>query len=113
MDLHACSSCHFPCVETFYFCPNCGKKFKDPPVSTTVLKQLEIYTISVLLPPLGLWPGIKYLKQETQKAKIIGAVAVILTIASIGITTWIAFDVVQRLNAGLNSQLQLYQGIGY
>lgn len=113
MDLHSCSRCHLPVLEDFYFCPHCGKKFRDPPVSTTVLKQIEIYVISILLPPLGLWPGIKYLKQENQKAKMIGSVAIILTIISIVITSWIALDMFNKFNATLNAQMQQYQNLTY
>lgn len=113
MDLHSCSRCHLPVLEDFYFCPHCGKKFKDPPVSTSVFKQLGIYVISILLPPLGLFPGIKYLKQENPKAKIIGSVAIILTVVSIIITSWIALDMISHFNANFNTQLQQYQNLNY
>ena len=73
-------------------CPNCGKKIKEPPVLTSIGKQISIYLISFLLPPFGLAPGIRYLMQPDQKAKIIGIVAILLTIVSIGLTIWFTMN---------------------
>ena len=98
MDQQICPACHLSLSESFYFCPNCGKKIKEPPVSTTVGKQVGIYAMSILLPPLGLWPGIKYLLQKDQKAKTIGIIAIVLTIFSTIITSWIAINFFNQLN---------------
>ena len=108
-----CPFCHSPTTETYYFCPNCGKKLKEPPVSTTILKQIGIYALSIFLPPLGLWPGIKYLKQDNKKAKIIGLVAVILTVISTVITVWLTIGLTSQLNSQINQllkgQVDIYQ----
>ena len=108
-----CKHCDFPIAENFYFCPNCGKKLKQPPLSTGILRQIYIYGISALLPPLGLWPGIKYLMQPTGKAKIIGLIAIILTVLSIALTIKIAMDILSAQIAIANQQLQLLEGVGY
>jgi len=65
------------------------------------------------LPPLGVWPAIKYLRQADKKSKKIGLAALFLTIISIVITIWLTINLVNSFNSGLNSQLNLYQGIGY
>lgn len=101
-----CPKCQSPIAEANYFCPNCGHKIKEPPVSVTITKQIGIYLLSILLPPLGLWPGIKYLRQSDQKAQIIGAVAIILTIFSIIISVWLYLLTINSISATLNSQLQ-------
>lgn len=45
--------------------------------------------MSVFLPPLGLWPGIRYLKQKDEKSRMIGFIAITLTIVSTAITIWL------------------------
>ncbi len=74
----------------------------EPAKSTSIGKQLYIYTISILLPPLGLVPGIKYLMDKNQKAKMIGIIAIVLTIVSTVLTFYISLNF-------LNSQIQSSQ----
>jgi len=96
-EVLSCPFCHYPTIEAFYYCPNCGKNLKAAPVSISVLKQIWIYAISLLLPPLGLWPGIKYLKQSNDKAKTIGLVAIILTIISSAVTIWLTMGLISQV----------------
>ena len=109
MDLEICPSCHFPLSENFYFCPNCGKKIKELIASVAIGKQIAIYLLSLFLPPLGLFPGIKYLLQKDQKRKMIGVVAIALTIFSTIITVWITIN----LTKTVNTQLNQYNNLGY
>lgn len=83
------------------------------PLSTTFLKQLAIYLISVFLPPLGIWPAIKYWRQQDEKSKKIGLVALVLTIISIVITSWLTISFINSFSKGVSDQLNLYQDIGY
>ncbi len=108
-----CLFCHFPLAENFYFCPNCGKKIKDTPVSITILKQLSIYAISLLLPPLGFWPGIKYLLQNDPQAKKIGLIAIVLTLISTIITIWLTVNFITKINSTFNNQINPYQNLGF
>ena len=108
-----CPFCKSPVAETFYFCPNCGKNIKPVPLSTSFLKQIGVYAVSILLPPLGFWPGIKYLKKESKTAKMIGTIAIILTIISTVISVWLLKDLVNQINQLLNSQLKSYQYLGF
>jgi len=96
-----------------YFCPNCGKKLKEEPQSTTLLKQLLIYFVSFFLPPLGVWPAIKYLRQGDEQSKKIGFIALFLTIISIVITGWLTLNFINSFNKELGNQFDLYQGIEY
>jgi len=91
-----CKHCNYPIADTFYFCPNCGKKIKDPPPVTTFAKQISIYLTSVLLPPLGLWPGFRYLFSKDPKARVIGIIAIVLTIVSLFLTTWFTINYFQN-----------------
>lgn len=100
-----CPSCHTALPQNSFFCFQCGKKIKEPPVSTTILRQIGLYLLSFFLPPLGLWPAVKYLRQDDQKAKIIGIVCIILTIVSTVATLWATMEVVQTFNKTMQSQL--------
>lgn len=110
MEQQYCAGCHFPTAETFYFCPNCGRKIHEPPVSTGVPKQLGIYLISVFLPPLGLWPGIRYVRQPNQNMRIIGTIAICLTVLSTIVTVWLTVGVMDMMQLTIEDQLQLYGG---
>ncbi len=85
----------------------------EKPLSTTFLRQLLIYSVSLFLPPLGIWPAIKYLRQQDEKSKKIGLVALFLTIISIVITSWLTISFINSFNKELGNQLNLYQGIEY
>ena len=107
-----CPHCETVCPSANYFCPNCGKKLKDKPLSTSAAKQIAVYLISFFLPPFGLGSGIKYLKQEDGKSKAIGGVAILLTIMAIIITILITINVLNSMSKVLNGQLNPYGGLG-
>jgi len=102
-NIPICPACHQSVVPEWYFCPNCGKGLKAKPVRVSAATQIGIYALSVFLPPLGLWPGIKYLSKEGRGAKIVGAIAIVLTIISSVVTTWLTFRYLQ-------SYLAIYSG---
>lgn len=111
MDPKICQSCHFPIADNFYFCPNCGKKIHEPPI--TIAKQISVYAISLLLPPLGLWPGIKYVLQKDEKTKTVGIIAIILTVISTIVTLWLFMNTITSITSGIGSPLNQYQNLGY
>lgn len=113
MDQVSCPSCQYPILGTNYFCPNCGKKLKDPPVKTGLGNQIGIYLVSILLPPMGLWPGIKYLRQNDKKAKIIGSIAIVITVLSLVVSTVATINFVNQINNSVNTQMQQLQRYGY
>lgn len=104
-----CPFCHVVTFPNNYFCPNCGKKLREKPFSTSVLSQIGIYLLSVLLPPLGLWPAFRYLRQKDEKAKIVGLVALVLTVLSTVVTLWLAIQIMVSVNKNINEQLNMYQ----
>ena len=105
-----CPYCRGNVSLSDYFCPGCGKNLKAKPQSTTFAKQLLIYFISVFLPPLGIWPAVKYLRQPDEKSKKIGLVALLLTLISIVLTGWLTISLINSFNQQLGSQLNSYQG---
>lgn len=79
----ACKVCRQPIQISWNFCPNCGNTLRERPLSTSFGKQLLIYSISFFLPPFGLGYAFKYLKQDNPRSKIVGVIAILLTILSI------------------------------
>lgn len=90
-----CPKCKIAVSPEDFFCRNCGKPLKPRPLSTSIGKQTIIYLVSIFLPPFGLSPAVKYIKQPDSKSKIIGWVAVALTILSITITTLLFIKTIQ------------------
>jgi hypothetical protein len=98
-----CPICHQPVTPTAYFCPNCGAPLRPKPPSTTLLTQIGIYALSLLLPPLGLWPAIKYIRSNDEAARRVGWIAFALTVISIIVTIWLTEALIQNLQAQLDA----------
>jgi len=111
-----CQVCHQPILPQYYFCPNCGTKLNEAPLSTSVETQAWIYAFSIILPMIAFifvtrWPGVKYFKSNDPKTKQIGQIAWALIILSTIITIWLAVvwtqnyikKTVDSINADLSS----------
>jgi hypothetical protein len=98
-----CSSCNAPVTVSANFCPNCGDSLKLMPPATSVFRQIIVYLISFFLAPFGLWYAWKYLKQDDRTSKIIGTVAIALTIAAIVLAIWMTAGLFKMANQYLNS----------
>lgn len=90
-----CLTCHQPILPAYYFCPNCGKEIKEKPEPISIVNQIGIYALSIFLPPLGLWPGIKYAKKKYPQARNVGIAAIVLTIISTIVSVWYIFVMFQ------------------
>ena len=100
-----CDFCHVVNSPEFFFCPNCGKELRRKPLSTSVIKQVGLYLFAFFLPPFGLFPGIKYMKQGSEKEKAVGLAMILLTVVSIVITVWLTFATVKAMQ-NIYGQLQ-------
>ena len=78
-----CPQCHQTISPEWYFCANCGKNLKEKPPSTTWLAQTSLYLLSIFLPPLGLWPGMKYVRSSYPPARRVGIIIIVLTAVSL------------------------------
>ena len=112
MEPQFCPVCKFGIVEGYVFCAHCGTKLKDVPFEISMQKQIGVYLLSFFLPPLGLWPGIRYLRNADQKAKHVGLIAIFLTILATVISIWATVGFVNTVNKTVNSQMNLQQ-LGY
>ncbi len=69
--------------------------------------QVGLYLLSVLLPPLGLWPGMKYLRSSYAPARRVGIIVAVLTAVSFVVSLiifehWLS-NAVQQASNTLNS----------
>jgi len=87
-----CPKCKTVTASSSFFCPNCGKQLRKKPIPTTIGKQIYIYAISILLPPLGLWWAFPLIFQKDTKSKIVGVVTFILTVISFVVMVKIFMD---------------------
>ncbi|MDD5464685.1 MAG: zinc ribbon domain-containing protein [Candidatus Moranbacteria bacterium] len=88
------------------FCLKCGFQMKEIPPSSSVWKQISIYFISFFLPPFGLIPAFKYLRQSDTKLKNIGLIAIFLTFLSITISIYLGVTLFNQLNTEVNKEMQ-------
>jgi len=107
METKYCPQCKAIALSSFYFCPNCGKKLRDKPMSTSVATQIGVYLLSFFLPPFGLIPALRYMRQTDRKSKIIGVVAIVLTAISLVVSVYYAIIFINQFNQTLTSQLNL------
>ena len=101
-----CPQCHQAVSPTDVFCPHCGKQLKEAELKISLITQLWIYFVSLFLPPLGFWPGIKYYRNSDPKAQQIGMIAIILSVVSTVGTLWLTYEF-------LNIYLSTFSQIGY
>lgn len=106
--MNSCRNCRAQLSPEMNFCPNCGKKIKDPRPGTSVVAQIGVYLVSFFLPPLGIWPAVKYLKAGGKRERKIGYAAIIITVISAGIAFWITKIIVDSVNQSLRS----FSGLG-
>jgi hypothetical protein len=99
-----CKYCQKPVWDSYFFCPNCGKKLKEPPFKFSWAKAFGIIIASFLLPPFGIIPAVKYLRINDNRARAIGLIALALTI----ILTVIVVILIQNL---ITTMTQTYNQI--
>lgn len=72
----------------------------------SVIKIVGLLAMSLLIPPLGLWPGIKLLFKNDRKGQAVGLAAIFLTAVSIAITVWFTIGFINSQMESLQGQLQ-------
>jgi len=95
-----CPSCKSAIQADANFCPVCGKQLK---ADTRLLKKIIVYSVSLFLPPFGLWYAVKYLKQGDYESRKIGIISIILTIISILASVWLTAGAMDSISQSLNS----------
>ncbi len=107
-EIISCPRCHQTIKSTDYFCFNCGQKIHEPPLSTSLQSQTILYIKTILLPPLGILWGFRYLRQSDTNSKIVGLLAIIFTVVVIIVATQLTMALVNTATQQINQQSQLY-----
>lgn len=79
---------------------------KVPEIS--VPKQILIYFVSFFLTPLGLGWGLKYIRSNDRKTRIIGIISIALTIISILVLIQISKNFIDQYSKILNNLVPSY-----
>jgi len=103
-----CSKCHTAVKSTDYFCYNCGNNLRPSPPSLLLVDQIVLYAKSIILPPFGILWSIKYLKQDSDKSKMVGLTAIILTIISLVISIILFNNFIKSVNTQMNNQINSF-----
>lgn len=102
-NLIICPFCYSQIIATAVFCPSCGKKVRETPISTGIAAQLLIYFLSLFLPPFGLGSTLRYLRNPDPKAHMIGIISLIMTISAIFIAIYMFTSLVSSLTGSLST----------
>lgn len=101
-----CPQCHVPITAQQYFCSNCGKNLQEAPLVISLAKQLGIYALSIFLPPLGFYPGFRYVMKKDPAVRRVGIIAIVLSVIATVVTVWAIFVMFQDYMNQLNAVLQ-------
>ena len=104
-----CQYSSFPVTDENYFCPHCGKKLKDKPVSIGTWAIVWLFVLSVLLPPLGIGLTMRYIKADEESTRTIGWISLLVTVVSLMVAIWISKLALDGINQQINSQLENFQ----
>ncbi len=92
---------------TDFYCYNCGKNLHPAPLQTDTATLIALFIKTILLPPLGLIWGLRYLRQGDDRSKIVGIAAMVITVIEIILVVqW----TVSLLN-GVGGQMNNLQGL--
>ena len=100
-----CPVCHVQVRPTDYFCFNCGKSLKEKLKSISLSSQIGLYLGSLVLPPMGIIWGLRYLKQPDQKRRWVGIVAIVLTLISLAVSIVWMVNLVNEVNRQVEDQM--------
>lgn len=109
-EISLCPACHIAVRPTDYFCFNCGKNLHAAPPGTTSADQTKLYLGSIFLAPMGIFWGLRYLRDGRQKSKIVGIVAMALSVVTFIIAVKFTVNTVNTLNTQVEKQLQGIEG---
>lgn len=108
MNPSICPNCNEILLPGTNFCPKCGFQISQVSTAISIGRQIYIYVISLLLPPLGLIWTFKYLRHPTDQKKRIALIAAVLTVVSIIFSIWFTVGFFQ----GIQQQVNSYQNLG-
>ncbi len=95
---------------TDYFCSNCGKNLHPASLGTTVVDQTKLYLGSVFLAPMGIFWGMRYLREKDDTSKIVGVIAMLLSIITLVVVIQYTVSFMNTINSQVGKQFQGIEG---
>ena len=105
--MNTCKFCKSPTQESFYFCPNCGKKIKEPPFKFSLAKAITVIVAAFLIPPFGIIPGVKYFLKDDRRAQFVGLITIAVTILATGLMIIVTSRVLNYYKDAYNQVIQI------
>ncbi len=105
--MNSCKYCKSAVQESFYFCPNCGKKIKEPPFKFSLAKSITIIVAAILIPPFGIIPGVKYFLKDDRRAQFVGIITIAVTVIATGLFIIVTSRVLNYYKAAYNQVMQI------
>jgi hypothetical protein len=107
-----CPFCNNKIEAKAFYCPVCGKKVREKPLSTSFGPVFLIFFLCVFLPPFNIGKTIKYMRSPDPKAKKIGLISLavmFITLIGYGIITYITTTyVMNEVNRQVGESLKMY-----
>ena len=110
-EIIACPQCHTSVRPTDYYCYNCGKNFRSAPPDTSVLTLAGFLVGAVVLPPMGIIWGFRYIRHPVVGVKLFGWLLIALTIIELVIIARVTIDLYNTVNNQVINQMQNLQGL--
>ncbi|SRR5258706_14410587 len=104
-----CPACKRTVSALNNFCPNCGKKLPKIDIHISIAKQIYIYLISLIAPPFGIIYTFRYFRNPHAQVRVVGWVALILTVISCAVTIWYTVNIVNTISQDISK----YSSVGY
>jgi len=112
-----CPFCNNKIDPKVFYCPICGKKVREKPVSTGFWPVVLLFALCLFLPPLNIGLTIRYMKSGDPKAKKIGTISLVVMIVVLiaaGISTYYFTKYISdQVNTQVTQQLKMIQGTGF
>jgi hypothetical protein len=105
-----CPACHVVVRPGDYFCFNCGKNLHPVPPSTSFSTLLAYFVGSIVLVPMGIIWGFRYLRSQDIKAKLFGAFLIICTCIELAVIGNVSVKAYNSVNDQIQQQLPNIQG---
>jgi len=107
----SCPRCHVAVRPTDFYCYNCGAEVQEKPVHVSIPEQLGLYLGSLILPPMGLFWGFKYYRKKGHQPKVVGLIAVLLTLTSTVVATIYSIQLMNQVSEQVNQRVSNFQAM--
>lgn len=92
-----CPNCGKENDKHAHFCFHCGAEMQDVNTPTGLIGKVNLYAMSILIPPFGLRRTIRYIRSPDPVAQRMGTVSLVLTIISLLIAIWLSWATVSAV----------------